>query len=137
MKKEEEKILKDDAKEAMEKAGNVPEEEKKEGEEEKEQEEKAQAAQEREKEAMKAISENMIDVAWNITVLDIETTLRAAISKIFRDRAVDDKGKKMRAKGLLSLSKIYKAFGSNSEQGVDDIKEMVKGQMNRPPQQTD
>ena len=78
---------------------------------------------------MKAISENMIDVAWNITVLDIETTLRAAIGRIFRDRSVDEKGRKMRAKGLASLSKIYKAYGSDSQQGVDDFKEMIKGQM--------
>ena len=75
------------------------------------------------------MSENMIDVAWNITVLDIETTLRAAISKIFRDKAVDEKGRKKRAKGLSALGKLYKAYGSESQQGVDDIKEMVKGQM--------
>jgi len=43
---------------------------------------------------MMAMSGNMIDVAWNITVLDIESTLRTAISKIFRDRSVDEKGKK-------------------------------------------
>lgn len=83
---------------------------------------------------MKAMSENMIDVAWNMTVLDIESTLRAAIGRIFRDRSVDEKGRKMRAKGLLSLSKIYKAHGTDSDQGVNDIKEMIKGQMqNRPP----
>lgn len=83
---------------------------------------------------MKAMSESMIDVAWNITVLDIETTLRAAISKIFRDKSVDDKGRKQRAKGLLTLAKIFKNYGSDSDQGVKDIKEMVKSQMqNRPP----
>ena len=83
---------------------------------------------------MKAMSESMIDVAWNITVLDIETTLRAAISKIFRDKSVDDKGRKQRAKGLLTLAKIFKNYGSDSDQGVKDIKEMVRSQMqNRPP----
>lgn len=35
----------------------------------------------------------------------------------------------MRAKGLLSLSKIYKAHGTESDQGVNDIKDMIKGQM--------
>jgi hypothetical protein len=67
----------------------------------------------------------MIDVAWNITVLDIENTLRAAISKIFRDKSVDDKGRKQRAKGLLTLAKIFKGYGSDSNEGIDDIKEMV------------
>ena len=108
-------------------SSGAPEEEKKEGESQQQDEEKLQAAQQRENEAMKAMSENMIDVAWNITVLDIESTLRASISKIFRDKAVDEKGKKMRAKGLSALSKIYKAYGSDSQEGVDDIKEMVKG----------
>lgn len=103
-------------KEAADKAaGKLPEEEKKVGEQLKLDEEKILAAQEREKEAMKAMSENMIDVAWNITVLDIESTLRASIGRIFRDKSVDEKGRRMRAKGLFSLSKIYKEFGTDSD----------------------
>ena len=80
------------------------------------------------------MSGNMIDVAWNMTVLDIESTLRASISKIFRDRSVDEKGKKQRAKALLKLSKIYEGYGEDSEKGLDEMKEMIKGQMkNAPP----
>jgi len=52
---------------------------------------------------MKMMSENMIDVAWSITVYDIESTLRSAIDKIMRDKAVDKKLKERRAKGLLKL----------------------------------
>ena len=63
---------------------------------------------------MKAMSENMIDVAWSITVYDIESTLRAAIDRVFRDKAVDKKGKEKRAKALLALGKIYKKYGENS-----------------------
>lgn len=80
------------------------------------------------------MSGNMIDVAWNMTVLDIESTLRASIGKIFRDRSVDEKGKKQRAKALLKLSKIYEGYGEESDKGLDEMKEMIKGQMkNAPP----
>jgi hypothetical protein len=78
---------------------------------------------------MKAMSAGMIDVAWNITVLDIESTLRTSISKIFRDKSVDEKGRKQRAKGLLNLAKIFKGHGSESSKGIDDFKEMVRSQM--------
>ena len=42
---------------------------------------------------MEAMSGSMIEVAWSMTVVDIESTLRAAISKIFKDRAMDKRGK--------------------------------------------
>ena len=52
---------------------------------------------------MKAISENMIDVAWSMTVLDIENTLRASINNIFEDMKMD-KGLKIKmALGLVKL----------------------------------
>lgn len=46
---------------------------------------------------MSTMSENMINVAWSITVYDIESTLRSAIDKVLRDKAVDKKGKEKRA----------------------------------------
>ena len=64
-------------------------EEKKEGEEEE--------VNTKDMEKMKMMSENMIDVAWSITVYDIESTLRSAIDKIMRDKAVDKKLKERRA----------------------------------------
>ena len=64
-------------------------EEKKEGEEEE--------VNPKDMEKMKMMSENMIDVAWSITVYDIESTLRSAIDKIMRDKAVDKKLKERRA----------------------------------------
>jgi hypothetical protein len=67
---------------------------------------------------MKAMSENMIDVAWSITVYDIESTLRLAIDRVLRDKAVDKKGKEKRAKGLLVLGKIYRKYGENSNKGI-------------------
>lgn len=76
----------------------------------------------KEMENMKTMSENMIDVAWSITVYDIESTLRAAIDRVLRDKAVDNKGKEKRAKGLLLLGKIYEKHGENSNKGIQEMK---------------
>jgi hypothetical protein len=56
---------------------------------------------------MKKISESVLDVAWSMTVYDIQNTLRASIDKIFKDRSVDKYTRKLRAKGLLRLGKIF------------------------------
>jgi hypothetical protein len=45
----------------------------------------------------------MIDVAWNMTVLDIEKTLRASIGKIFGDMKADKGVKIKMALGLIIL----------------------------------
>lgn len=82
---------------------------------------------------MKMMSENMIDVAWSITVYDIESTLRSAIDKIMRDKAVDKKTKEKRAMGLLKLGKIYEQFGEKSEEGIQEMKKTIAGQMKGPP----
>ena len=83
-------------------------------------------------EKMKMMSENMIDVAWSITVYDIESTLRAAIDKLFRDRSVDENIKKKRAKGLLKLGKIYEKYGEKSEKGIQEMKKTIAMQMKGP-----
>ena len=37
---------------------------------------------------MKGVADSMIDVAFNITLFDIEKTLRKSIKKIFNDQSV-------------------------------------------------
>jgi hypothetical protein len=78
---------------------------------------------------MKAMSESMIDVAWSITVYDIETTLRASIDRIFRDKAIDKTGKQRRAKGLHHIGKIYEQFGEHSDKGIQELKKTIAMQM--------
>lgn len=46
---------------------------------------------------IKNMTENGIDVMWNITIFDVESTLRAAIDKILRDKAVDQECRLKRA----------------------------------------
>ena len=40
---------------------------------------------------MKLMADSMIDIAFHMTVLDIEKTLRSAIKKLFRDKGADKK----------------------------------------------
>jgi hypothetical protein len=69
-------------------------------------------------EHMKKISESVLDVAWSMTVYDIENTLRTSIDKLFRDKSVDKYVRKLRAKGLLKLGKIFESYGEISEKGI-------------------
>jgi len=52
---------------------------------------------------MKLMADSMMDVAFYMTVLDIEKTLRSAIKRLFRDKGVDKKARKQRARGLLMI----------------------------------
>ena len=83
-------------------------------EEEKKQEEEKKEPTEKDIENMKKISENMVDVAWSMTVLDIEQTLRAAIQKLFRDTDVDKGLKAKRALALIKLGQIYEKYGDKT-----------------------
>ena len=65
-----------------------------------EQEKKEQEAQAKEIEKMKLMADSMMDVAFYMTVLDIEKTLRSAVKRLFRDKGVDKKARKQRARGL-------------------------------------
>ena len=65
-----------------------------------EQEKKDQEAQAKEIEKMKLMADSMMDVAFYMTVLDIEKTLRSAVKRLFRDKGVDKKARKQRARGL-------------------------------------
>ena len=81
-------------------------------------------------EKMKGVADSMIDVAFNITLFDIEKTLRKSIKKIFQDQSIDKKGKQMRAQGLLMIGKIFMKYGeSDTKKGLKLMKEQLSGQM--------
>jgi hypothetical protein len=60
---------------------------------------------------MKMMADSMIDIAFFATVMDIETTLRAAIKKLFRDKGVKKGDIEERARGLLMMGKIFMKYG--------------------------
>jgi hypothetical protein len=83
-------------------------------EEEKKADEERKVPNEKEIEHMQNISENMIDVAWSMTVLDIEQTLRKSIEKLFRDQGVDKGLRAKRALGLIKLGQIFEKYGDKT-----------------------
>jgi len=79
------------------------------------------------------MSESMIDVAWNMTVYDIDSTLRASIKRLFRDRMASKEDKKTKAQGLLLMGNIFKKYGvSSTEEGLKDLKAKIGGGMQQP-----
>ena len=79
-------------------------------------------------EKMMKMSESMIDVAWNMTVYDIEGTLRSSIKRLFRDKGATKEDKKTKAQGLLMMGKIFKKYGvASTKEGLKDLKEKLSG----------
>lgn len=62
---------------------------------------------------MKGVADSMIDVTFNITLFDIESTLRKSIKKIFHDKGVPQSEKRLRAQGLLMMGKVFQKYGEN------------------------
>ena len=88
-----------------------------------EREKKEQEAQAKEIEKMKLMADSMMDVAFYMTVLDIEKTLRSAVKRLFRDKGVEKKARKQRARGLLMIGQIYVKHGeTNLKKGLKIMK---------------
>ena len=64
---------------------------------------------------------------WNMTVYDVETALRAACDKVFRDKSVPSRARTSRAHGLLRLGEIMQLYGDSSKEGFDELKEQISG----------
>jgi len=52
---------------------------------------------------------SVFEAAWRVSVLDMESTLRDATSKLFRDRSVDEKARDKRARAVKCLAKAFLA----------------------------
>ena len=51
--------------------------------------------------------ESVFEAAWRVSVLDMESTLRDATSKLFRDTSVDKATRERRAKAVKTLAKAF------------------------------
>lgn len=80
---------------------------------------------------IKNLSESGIDVMWNITIFDVERTLRAAIDKILRDKSVDQQCRRIRASGLLKLGRIFQKYGDSTGKGLAEMKGQISEQLNQ------
>lgn len=66
----------------------------------------------------------MIEVMWNITVIDISTTLREVVMKVCKDTSVPDDVRKRRANAILELGGIWE--GTKSVKDADGVQRSVR-----------
>ena len=78
---------------------------------------------------IKNLSGAGIDVMWNITVFDVEKTLRNAIDKLFRDKSVEQQVRRIRAQGLLKLGRLFEKYGDSTGKGLAEMKQQISGQI--------
>lgn len=52
---------------------------------------------------------------WNLSVLDIESTLRIVVTRVVQDETVDKKTQKARANGIVKLGKIFQSVRSRTQ----------------------
>jgi len=65
----------------------------------------------------------MIEVMWNITVIDISTTLREVVMKVCKDSSVTDSVRKKRAHAILELGALW---GGMKKKESDEMQKSVR-----------
>jgi len=63
----------------------------------------------------------LVEMLWNISVLDIEYTLRKVCLKIFKDSSVPEKVRTDRARALLELGEVFVRSGKTPEVGLEEF----------------
>ncbi|KAL9189441.1 hypothetical protein ACHAXT_009116 [Thalassiosira profunda] len=61
---------------------------------------------------------HMVTMMWNITVIDITTTVREVVTKVCKDTSVPDDVRKKRANAVLGLGEIWEALKSQKAEGM-------------------
>ena len=67
----------------------------------------------------------LIDILWHYSVVDIESTIRKACKKIFKDSGASKEIREARAEGLLIISQVFKAHAQTTEQGLSVFKNQI------------
>ncbi|KDO19323.1 hypothetical protein SPRG_15525 [Saprolegnia parasitica CBS 223.65] len=68
---------------------------------------------------------SVLEIAWNYTVVDVESTLRNICFKLLKDSGVSAKDRVKRAEGLLIMGEIFMASSQTSEAGLKEIMEKL------------
>ncbi|OQS03917.1 hypothetical protein THRCLA_03800 [Thraustotheca clavata] len=68
---------------------------------------------------------SVLEIAWNYTVVDVESTLRNICFKLMKDSSVSAKDRVRRAEGLLIIGEIFMASSQTSEAGLKEIMEKL------------
>ena len=65
--------------------------------------------------------ESMMETLWNITVIDVESTLRQVCFKLLNDTSVPKGDRIKRAHALLMVGEIFESFGNSQENGLKEL----------------
>ena len=57
----------------------------------------------------------MLEVMWRLTVVDVETTLRAACHKVLNDHGASREARVARARGLAIAGRVFRDASAASE----------------------
>uniref|UniRef100_A0A7S2SMW4 J domain-containing protein n=1 Tax=Mucochytrium quahogii TaxID=96639 RepID=A0A7S2SMW4_9STRA len=71
----------------------------------------------------------MIETLWNLSVIDVESTLRKVCRKLFRDASVSTEMRVERAKALFLMGEIFQSKGLSAEEGIGAFTDQLKEQM--------
>ncbi|KAJ3351273.1 3-dehydroquinate dehydratase (3-dehydroquinase), partial [Entophlyctis luteolus] len=85
---------------------------------------------------MKQIEENLgtiVETMWNITVLDVEATLRKVCFKVLKDSSVTRDERVARAQGMLMMGEVFQAYSVPFTAGLDEMTQKMKLSAASPP----
>ena len=71
----------------------------------------------------------MIEVLWNMSVIDVESTLRAVCFKLFKDASANKAERVMRAKGMYLMGSMFMEKGVSAEEGIEAFMSQMREQM--------
>jgi len=71
----------------------------------------------------------MLETLWNISVIDVESTLRKVCRKLFKDASVTSQEHFERARGLELVGRVFQAKGISAEEGLGAFSAQIKEQM--------
>ncbi|KAJ3027508.1 UNVERIFIED_CONTAM: hypothetical protein HDU68_003696 [Siphonaria sp. JEL0065] len=78
---------------------------------------------------MKQIEENLgtiVETMWNITVLDVESTLRKVCFKVLKDSSVSKEERVKRAEGLLIMGQVFQQHSVPFTKGLEEMTSKMK-----------
>lgn len=93
------------------------------------QKEQQERIEELERSQSKAMFGSMIETFFNMSIIDIENTLRKVCRKVTKDASVSPEDRLKRARGMEIIGKIYQKYGAPPDQGLASLKSKIDQQV--------
>ncbi|KAI8612476.1 X-domain of DnaJ-containing-domain-containing protein [Chytriomyces sp. MP71] len=75
----------------------------------------------------------LVETMWNITVLDVESTLRKVCFKVLKDSSVSSDERTKRAEGMLMMGQVFSKKAIPFSAGLTEVTQMMKQQVAHQP----